>query len=43
MRAIDREPLQHEYDSFEEWEDAHRVWEDAVDDYCEEYLERRRN
>lgn len=42
MRGVNHEPLPSQYDSYEEWENAHRNWEEAMDDYCEEYLESRR-
>lgn len=37
-----REPIPSDYETFEEWEQAHDLWESAIDDYCEEYLERHR-
>lgn len=35
-----REPIPEDYDTYEEYESAHDHWESAMDDYCEEYLER---
>lgn len=37
-----REPIPSDYDTFEDYERAHDAWEAAMDDYCEEYLERKR-
>ena len=42
MRLSDKEPMPQDYRSYEEWEAAHERWEDAMDDYCEEYIESRR-
>ena len=42
MRGVNHEPLPQEYETYEEWESAHSSWEDAMDDYCDEYLESRR-
>lgn len=36
------EPIPSDFDSYEEYQQAHDAWEDAMDDYCEEYLSRRR-
>lgn len=36
------EPIPSDFDSYEEYEQAHEMWESAMDDYCEEYLERKR-
>lgn len=36
------EPRPVDYDSYEEYEQAHEEWESAIDDYCEEYFERKR-
>lgn len=37
-----REPIPSDYDTYEDYERAHDAWEAAMDDYCEEYLERHR-
>lgn len=37
------EPVPEDYDSFEDYEHDHELWESAMDDYCEEYLERKRD
>lgn len=36
------EPIPSDYETYEEFEYAHELWELAMDDYCEEYLESRR-
>ena len=36
------EPIPSDYETYEEYERAHDAWESAMDDYCEEYLERKR-
>lgn len=36
------EPVPEDYDSYEDYEHDHELWESAMDDYCEEYLERKR-
>lgn len=36
------EPLPSDYETLEEFERDHRLWEYAMNDYCEEYLDRRR-
>jgi len=36
------EPIPQDFDTYEEYIEAHDLWEEAMDDYCEEYLERRR-
>lgn len=36
------EPIPSDFDTYEEYEREHRLWELAMDDYCEEYLERKR-
>jgi hypothetical protein len=43
MRRGYVEPIPSDFDSYEEYEEAHLLWEEAIDDYCEEYLERRRD
>lgn len=42
MRLSDREPMPYQYETYEEWEKAHESWEDAMDDYCEQYIEEHR-
>lgn len=37
-----REPLRSDYDTDEEYEAAIEAYESAMDDYCERYLEERR-
>ena len=37
------EPIPSDFDSFEEYEYAHEMWESAMDDYCDEYMESRRD
>lgn len=37
-----REPIPSDYETYEEYERDHDAWEAAMDDYCEEYLERKR-
>ena len=36
------EPIPSDYETLEEFEYAHELWELAMDDYCEEYLEKKR-
>lgn len=36
------EPIPSDFETFEDWEQAHEAWESAMDDYCEEFLENRR-
>ena len=36
------EPIPSDFETYEDYEYAHDQWETAMDDYCEEYLERRR-
>jgi hypothetical protein len=38
-----KEPIPSDYDSYEEYLEAHDLWESAMDDYCEEFLERHRS
>lgn len=42
MNLSFKEPLPSDYETYEEFEQAHESWEEAMDDYCEEYLERKR-
>lgn len=37
-----REPIRSDYDTQEEYESALSAYEDALDSYCEEYIERKR-
>lgn len=34
-----KEPTPDEYDSEDEWQQAHDLWEQAVDDYIDIYIE----
>lgn len=34
-----KEPTPDEYDSEDEWQLAHDLWEQAVDDYIDTYIE----
>lgn len=42
MRLADREPMPYQFETYEDWEEAHERWEDAMDDYCERYIEESR-
>jgi hypothetical protein len=38
-----REPQPSDYETDEEYEEAISAYESAMDDYCDEYLERQRD